>query len=223
ALARMAALVEPLPARDEARAAVLPAGDGLWRIELACRDRPGLLSSITAALGVAGLDVLDASIAGWPDGGVADAFTVRSETAPEPEGLVVQLRAARRQPPRALPLPDAVVTFDDQASPWHTLCKVVAPDRPGLLHALAVAFATSGADVHSARITTSGRMAEDHFELADGRGEKLGEEVEAAIGVAVRAGASTRARTKLARNRNNRVTNAKQPPRTVGSEDLANS
>lgn len=225
ALARMAALVEPLPGRDEARACVLPAGAGRWRVEIACRDHPGLLAVLTAALAGAGLDVLDASIAGWPDGGVTDAFTVRAAEEPRPDDLAAQLREARRRPLAAAAVPDAVVTFDNEASPWHTLCLVEAPDRPGLLHTLAVAFAASGADVHSARIDTQEGTARDHFQLTDHRGDKLGEDHEAAIRRALASGVSgsRRARTKLARNRNNRVTIAKQPPLTVGLEDLANS
>ena len=224
-LARMAAMVDPLPGRDEARVGVSPDGSGRWRVELACRDRRGLLVTITAALSAAGLDVLDASLAGWPDGGVADTFTVRTAAAPDPDELGRQLRLAGRNPVPAAPIADAHITFDSEASPWHTLCLVEAVDRPGLLHALASAFAASGCDVHSARVTTTGTTAKDHFELTDGRGEKLGEAAEQAIRDAVihGSGPSRRARTKLARNRNNGVTIAKQPPRTVGMEDLANS
>jgi hypothetical protein len=31
---------------------------------------------------------------------------------------------------------EASVVFDDHASPWHTLCSVEGPDRPGLLSAI---------------------------------------------------------------------------------------
>ena len=224
-LARMAALVEPLPGKDEARVCVLPAGDGRWRVELACRDQRGLLASLTAALAGAGLDVLEASLAGWPDGGVVDAFEVRSPAPPDPDGLGRHLSAARRRPLAAPPVADARVVFDNEGSPWHTLCLVEAADRPGLLHTLAVAFAASGADVHSARVTTESGVARDHFQLTDGRGEKLTADREEAIRRAVLSGVtpSRRARTKLARNRNNGVTNGKQPASTVALEDLANS
>lgn len=225
ALARMAALVEPLPGKDEARACVLAAGDGRWRVELACRDQRGLLAALTAALAGAGLDVLDASLAGWGDGGVVDVLTVVSDAAPDAEELGRQLSAARRLPLAAPPVADAVVSFDHEASPWHTLCLVEAADRPGLLHTLAVAFTVSGADVHSARIVTEEGSARDHFQLTDGRGEKLGTDSEDRIRRAILSGVSgsRRSRTKLARNRNKGVTNAKQPARTVGLEDLANS
>lgn len=225
ALARMAGLVEPLPGKDDARLRVLPAADGTWRLELACRDQRGLLAVLTAALAGAGLNVLDASLASWADGGVADTFTVRSEAPPDPDELARQITAARKRPLSAPPVADAVVTFDGEASPWHTLCTVEAADRPGLLHTLAVAFAVSGADVHSARVTTKGNTAHDAFQLTDGRGEKLGPDDEQAIRRAILSGVtgSRRPRTKLARNRNNRVTIGKQPPRTVGLEDLANS
>ena len=224
-LARMAALVEPLPGKDEARLRVLPAGPRTWRLELACRDQRGLLAVLSAALAGAGLHVRDASLASWPDGGVADTFTVRSQSPPDPDELARQITAARLLPLTAPPVADAKVTFDGKASPWHTLCTVEAADRRGLLHTLAVAFAVSGADVHSARVATQGDLAHDAFQLTDGRGEKLGPDDERAIRQAILSGVagSRRARTKLARNRNNRVTIGKQPPRTVGLEDLANS
>lgn len=223
-LARLATLVEPLPGRDEVRVQVRPGGRGQWRVELACRDRVGRLAAITAALAGAGLDVLDASIAGWADGGVADAFTVRSDSEPDAGELRRLVAAGRAE--ATPPVQGAVVTFDSAALPWHTLCVVEAPDRPGLLHALATAFAASGADVHRARITTAGTTAKDHFELTDGRGEKLGRAAEEAIRAALASGVgpSRRARAGLTRPRA-RGRRARVPPSpdATGVEDLATS
>ena len=201
ALARMAALVEPLPFRGDVRIGVAPAGRRRWRVELACRDERGLLAVLTAALSEAGLEIRDAGIAGWPDGGVADSFTVRSETAPDADELRRHIAAARRRALVAPPVPDAVVAFDDEGSPWHTLCTVEAADRPGLLHTLAVAFASCGADVHAARATTDAGVARDHFQLTGARGEKLGPDAEEAIRRAVVGGVAgpRRARARLGR------------------------
>ena len=198
-LARMARLVEPLPLRNDVRVQVEEAGPGRWRVQVAARDRPGLLASITGVLAEAGLDVVDASVAGWPDGGVADVFTVRSATAPDAEDIGRRLRAAGRRPFAAPGVPDAVVTFDAAASPWHTLCLVEARDRPGLLHSLASAFSAAGVDVHAARIVTDGERAMDHFELTERRGGKLGESAEEAVRDAVARGArpSRRPRRKV--------------------------
>ena len=226
ALARMASLVEPLPARNEARVAVLPAGPGCWRVELACRDQRGLLAAVTAALAEAGLDVLDASVASWPDGGVADAFTVRAPAAPDPAELRLRFEDARKRPLLSPPITDAVVTFDDESSPWHTLCTVEAADRPGLLHTLAVAFTSSGVDIHSARITTDAGTARDHFELTDARGEKLGTDHEDAVRRALLAGVagSRRARRGKARREGTEPAGGEeQAAHPAGLEDLASS
>jgi UTP:GlnB (protein PII) uridylyltransferase len=222
-LARMAALVEPLPFRGDVRVAVVPAGARCWRVEVACRDERGLLAVLTAALAAAGLEVADASIAGWPDGGVADSFTVRSgEGPPDPAELRRRIDAARRRPSPAPPVPDAAVTFDDEASPWHTLCTVEAADRPGLLHTLAVAFAACGADVHAARVTTDAGVARDSFHLTDARGAKLSPGTEEAIRRAVLGGPPG---PRLARARLGRPGRRPSPAADVdgpaGLEDLA--
>jgi [protein-PII] uridylyltransferase len=80
------------------------------------------------------------------------------------------------------------VGFDDDGSPWYTVCSIEAGDRPGLLHAFAQAFATSGVDVHSARIGTSAGRVCDVFELTDRRGRKLAERTKQAVRDAVAAG-----------------------------------
>ncbi|HUP69309.1 MAG TPA: cation:proton antiporter [Acidimicrobiales bacterium] len=173
ALARVAELLEPLPGRGEARVNVTAEGGDRFRIETACRDQRGLLAAITAALSAAGLDVLEAGAATWGDGGAADIFLVRATEAPD-AGLLAQLIMTEMKAPlRAMAVPDARITFDEAASPWYTLCQVEAEDRPGLLHALATAFAACGVSVHSARIATTEGIARDRFELSDARAQKL--------------------------------------------------
>ena len=87
---------------------------------------------------------------------------------------------------------DVSVVFDDHASPWHTLCSVESPDRPGLLSAVTTAFAAAGAGVKSARITTDGDNAVDNFELTDTRGAKLSAATQASIEQLLRRGAPLR-------------------------------
>ncbi len=65
------------------------------------------------------------------------------------------------------------MSFDNSVSPWHTVCEVRAPDKPGLLHALASTFAAAAVSVHSARVTTENNIAVDRFELTDRDGHKL--------------------------------------------------
>jgi UTP:GlnB (protein PII) uridylyltransferase len=67
------------------------------------------------------------------------------------------------------------VEFDDDSSPWHTIAEIRAPDRPGLLHSLAMAIAAAGADVSAARISTEGSSAVGRFDLNNSVGGKLTE------------------------------------------------
>ena len=84
-------------------------------------------------------------------------------------------------PLAAPPIPDAMVTFDDDVSPWHTVCEVRAPDKPGLLHALATGFAAAGVSVHAARMHSEEAVAIDRFEVTDVTGRKLGPDHRAAV------------------------------------------
>lgn len=189
ALARHAALVEPLPLSGTVRVMVMENGEpGLWRVDLACRDRRGLLAIVSGALATAGLDVREAVAATWPDGGVVESFVVRADEAPVPEALRVSVTEQMTRPQESPPVPDATVSFDDEGSPWYTLCRIEAPDRLGLLHAVALAVAASGADVHSSVIRTEDGVARDRFELTDARGAKLDAPTKAAIVRALHTG-----------------------------------
>ena len=84
-LARQARLVEPLPRRGDVRVAVSPDPEpDRWRIDVACRDRAGILARLTWALADADLNIVAASLVTWPDGGVLDSFVVSSASAAEP-------------------------------------------------------------------------------------------------------------------------------------------
>lgn len=225
-LARQAALVEPLPRPGEVRVATSAARDGRWHVDVAARDRPGLLAAVADALIRAGLDVVEAVATTWPDRGAVDAFVVRPAPAPDETLLRSGIEAALQSAAPTPPLPDVSVVFDDVASPWYTLCTVEGPDRPGLLHALAAGFAAGGADVHSARATTTGATARDSFELTDRRGAKLDDPTKTAILAALSAGGPVRpprqrrrGRGHAPHDRNNEVTEGKQDPRTFPSED----
>jgi Kef-type K+ transport system membrane component KefB/predicted amino acid-binding ACT domain protein len=213
ALARQARLVEPLPPKGVVRVAVVPEEPSTWRIDIACRDRPALLAVVTGVLARHGFDVEDAGATTWPDGAAVETFVVRAPAEPDAEVLQTDIEAALSTGPASEPVPDAAVSFDDEASPWYTLCQVEAPDRPGLLHALASAFAACGADVHSVRASTVGGRAIDRFELTDGRGHKLHPRTEAAIAAAVAVGVRPRrrGRTKPTRRRNKQGTDQKPP------------
>jgi predicted amino acid-binding ACT domain protein len=179
ALARQAALLEPVPVGRRARVGVT--GD---RIEVACRDRRGLLAAVTGVLTDARLAITGATTATWPDGGVVMAFDAEGPEV-DPARLCSRIEDAIGRPVAATPVPDASVTFDDNASPWYTIADVEARDRPGLLHALTAAFARAGVSIHSAHVVTADGMARDRFEVTDRRGEKLSTSGQAGVRAAL--------------------------------------
>lgn len=177
-IARQSALLEPVPERGRARVGVESLGNGRWLVEVASRDRPGLLARVTGVLSDHGIDVIDAIVATWGDGAAIESFivlrpsldpprlgmdAVRSASPPDPDALAESISIAFSQPLSSPPNPDAVVVFDDAGSPWYTLCEVRSPDRRGLLHMITVGLADAGASVHSARLVTIDGQAVDQF------------------------------------------------------------
>jgi [protein-PII] uridylyltransferase len=65
------------------------------------------------------------------------------------------------------------VTFDLKSSRDHTVLDVQTPDRPGLLHRIALILADAGLRVIFARITTEKGAALDTFYLTDDHGRKV--------------------------------------------------
>ncbi len=173
AVARVAGLVQPLPGPDAANVVVTPAGEGSWRVDVGARDRDGLLATVTGVLAARGLDVRHAVVATWDDGGAVESLDVTAPSAPDAAALAAAIGAAFKEPLVAESNPDAVVTFDDHSSPWHTICEIEAPERPGLLHELATACTAIGASVVAASAGSSGDDAVDTFELMAADGGKL--------------------------------------------------
>lgn len=98
------------------------------------------------------------------------------------------------------PMPEAVVSFDEESSPWHTLCEISAPDRPGLLHDSATALAAAGVDVQSARVATSAGSAMGRFDVINRFGAKLTQaDKEAIVSLIAAGGPAPRRRRLLAR------------------------
>jgi [protein-PII] uridylyltransferase len=180
-IARQCELLEPLAAPGEVRVVATPGrAAGVWRLDVATLDRAGLLAAFTGVLLDARLDVVQAVVATWDDGGALQAFVVRSPDPPRPAALEPAFAEALVRPRAFSSVPDAHVEFDDHASPLYTACHVVAPDAPGLLHAIAGAVAAAGVDIHAARVATVDGMARDRFDL-DRAGEKLDAAREAMI------------------------------------------
>ena len=154
-LARQVALLGTLPRRGVVRIVVEDLPDpGTWRIDVSCRDRPGLLARLTDALAEAHLDVLSASLATWPDGGVIDSFVVHGGMRPDPGQLTERMERRLRGKISLASLDDVAVTFDDDIYPWHTQVTVSGGDRPGLLAAIASALDSAKVDVHAATLVS---------------------------------------------------------------------
>jgi Kef-type K+ transport system membrane component KefB/predicted amino acid-binding ACT domain protein len=193
-LARHAELLRP-PLHDrEARVHVSSDQPGTWWIDVAAPDRHGLLAAVTGVLADHGLDLAEAVVATWPDGSALESFRALGGDEPDAVALARDMREALHHDLASLPMPDAVVGFDREASPWHTVCEVTAPDRPGLLHVVATAFAAAGVDVVTATIGAVDGKADDRFELVDRNGHKLDAELEQRVRTYLRGGVATRRR-----------------------------
>ncbi len=175
-LARQSNLIEPLPRPGSVRVAVTPLAEPHhWKIDVACRDANALLAHLTEVLTGHGLDIVDATIATWPDGGVLDTFIVFSATQPTARELAGDFEQSLRRPLRAPVVVGLIAEFKSDALPWHTVCDVVGPDQPGALLAVSAAFARAKVMVHTARIATSDQVIHDRFTVSDHRGRKLDE------------------------------------------------
>lgn len=175
-LLRQARLVEPAPAPGTVRVNVQHGSQpDTWMIDVACKDRKGLLARITSVLANENLSVLAADVATWPDGAVVDTFLVSSPVRPSKDHLahLFGLAIRRRfQIPRRVQGPIAI-EFDNDAHPWHTVVNIRATDQVGLLNAVAFAFAKANIQIHHALVQTTDNTAIDRFEVSDRTGRKL--------------------------------------------------
>lgn len=184
-VARHCELLSPAPAPGEARVVITPGRvPGEWHLDVGSHDRPGLLAAFTGVLARQGVDVHQAVLATWDDGGALQAFVIAG--APPPEPLQEAFELSLDEPLASPPIADARVSFSD--AELYTSCEVRAADRPGLLHAIAVAIASAGADVHAARVTTRNGIAHDRFDISDQAGLRLDVSLEEAIRVGVTHG-----------------------------------
>ena len=175
-LARQARLVEPLPRPGVVRVAVSPEGrPDHWIVEVACRDTEALLARLAGALTDAGADIVAATVATWPDGAVVDTFVVRRAVRLGARKTAEHMERALRQRPVLEPVPGVDVSFDDGSLPWHTASTVRGADRPGVLAAVAAAFAAAGVVVHGARLAVEGDTFVGRFSVTDRHDRKLDE------------------------------------------------
>jgi Kef-type K+ transport system membrane component KefB len=192
-IARHAAVLDPLPRQGHARVAVSPAAaGGGWLVDVGLRDTAGLLARVTGALHDLGLDVQQAVVATWGDGAALESFVVSGAGPLEAGVLTREIETALGTRLAAYAVPDAVLEVDQSGSPWHTLCSVATPDRRGALHDIAAAFACSDVEVHSAAVSSDGRIATARFALSDRAGGKLGDASVERVRTTLREGARAR-------------------------------
>jgi UTP:GlnB (protein PII) uridylyltransferase len=193
-VARHAELLEPPPGDADVRVRVRADELGRWWVDIGARDRHGLLAAVTGVLADHDLDVADAVVATWPDRTALESFRVTAVEPPDAAALerdVVRSFAGQLAGPA---LPEVQLRFDDAASPWHTVCELTAPDKPGLLHQVATAFAAARVEVVAATISATDGLAEDRFELVDRDGHKLDAHRQAEVRRFVHGGVTTRQR-----------------------------
>ena len=188
----MALLEDGAPPPGFVRVEVVPASatnDHDWEVSVVGRDTPGFLARVASGLAQSGLTIRSAAAASWPDGVALDSFVVvGSSSPPDADDLSRTIRAAIRGPLASEGLPALEVDFDNQASPWHTICTITGPDRTGVLSAVTTAFAVSGINVQMARITTDEGHVSDRFWLTDAKGRKLDAATQQRTREAIRSG-----------------------------------
>ena len=182
-LVRHATLVEPAPRSRTARVSVHQSEvSGEWEVNIATRDMRGLLARICAVLAERGLEIVSADLATWPDGAVLDSFIVRSVQKPNAAQITFELERRLKKrldsPRRLVNSADTrlAISLDNNAHPWHSVVTVAGADQPGLVQAVATAFAKANVNVHHARITTKGDDIADRFEVSTRHGRKIGQQ-----------------------------------------------
>ena len=175
-----ARLIEPAPHGRNVRVSVQPtATSGHYMVNVACRNRRGLLSRLSGAFTDAGYSVVSASLATWPDDSVLDTFVIRADAPPEPASLGALLSNAQRGRlrPRRVQGETPQIAVDNSIHPWHSVLRVAGRDRLGLLAAVSYALSEVGVVVHHAVIQTRDGIVDDAFEISDRVGRKITDEV----------------------------------------------
>ena len=175
-----ARLIEPAPHGRNVRVSVQPTTTpGHYMVNVACRNRRGLLSRLSGAFTDAGYSVVSASLATWPDDSVLDTFVIRAETPPEPAHLGNLMSNAQRGRlrPRRVQGEALQIAVDNSIHPWHSVLRVAGRDRLGLLAAVSYALSEVGVVVHHAVVQTRDGIVDDSFEISDRVGRKITDEV----------------------------------------------
>ncbi len=166
-------LCHPPLAPQEVRAVANPTGDpSVWRLTVAAHDRPGLLAALGSALADEQLSIADASATVLPGPGIAlqrvtavhARGRVMDQAGWDAVGRRLQAVLGRREPVSFSFTPMAPVTVESQPQDsGRVLITVEAPDRVGLLGAVARWFESQGANVEAYHATSEAGRARDTF------------------------------------------------------------
>jgi [protein-PII] uridylyltransferase len=165
--------------------------NGQVDVTVVARDRPRLLATLSGALTIAGLDVLEATLFGTTDGLALDVFRTADPFGRVGEddtdvartierALSGDLDVARRVEERrraylspGLAAGPVAIEIAADESEKDTVVEVHADDDVGLLYRLASAFADLNLDVRVAKVATLGARVVDVFYVRDATGGKI--------------------------------------------------
>jgi [protein-PII] uridylyltransferase len=163
------------------------------RVMLCTWDRHGLLAKAAAAFSTVRINVLQADVFTRADGLVLDIFRVcEVDHTPVRDSTRLQkmlflLEGALSDPPRFASLwacsahkllahgntPAPEIAFDNRSAPEHTIVRVEAADRLGLLSDILGSLADCGLSIDQALIDTDEDLVRDVFYLRDRHGGKI--------------------------------------------------
>ncbi len=193
----------------KAHVGLLPASRGAQAVLcVVADDRPGLLATISAALVLSGLDIMDAEAhtrrtpAGRAE--AVDLFWVQLQEpalrqAPiRPEEIqqvgetLIQLlegkldvQKARESAPPSRGRPQTVVRFHESDEGDLSVLEVETEDRSGLLLALSQALFEQRVQIEQSEVKTEGPRVRDRFHIVELDGSPIGSERRLEIQVAV--------------------------------------
>ncbi len=162
------------------------AGPSGARVTVVAPDRVGLLADVAAVLALLRVGVRSARA--WaqddPSGSVGVSVWEVSDPAPDPTVLRERLLVVSTDPAgatRRLARPAAsrlepVVAVRAEESQRSTVLEVRMDDRPGVVHLVCAALASSGISVRSAHVATVGPQAVDVFYLQEQAAGRLSDE-----------------------------------------------
>jgi [protein-PII] uridylyltransferase len=168
------------------QATVDPTTSDLTLLTVAALDRTGLISALTGALAVSGIEVLSADVWTTADGIALDVLRVTRRLGGETdwrrvERLIrgaldgsVNLRAELDKRAKSYASKQQLVTqrgaapeviVDDDIEERATVVEVRAPDQLALLYRVATTLTSLGLDIRAAKVTTLGHEVVDSFSV----------------------------------------------------------